>query len=66
MEAAAMLEELAAAWGCMAEVVEDDRSSSPTFVHRFRLCAWHTDCAQLPFQVGWQDLKDLFRQAGES
>lgn len=39
MEAAAMLEELAAAWACMAEVVEDAKSSFPMFVDRFRLHA---------------------------
>lgn len=35
------------------------RKSSLLSVHRFT-----QSCAQLPYQAGWQDLKDLFRSAG--
>ena len=51
-------------WGLRA------KSSSPTFValrpsHReFRVESLLTAEYQLPYTVGWQDLKDLFRQAG--
>lgn len=43
------------------------RSMLPTFVNqtytlRYIFSANHK---QLPFNVGWQDLKDLFRQAGK-
>ncbi len=48
------------------------RSTSPTFVTSLlALCppAGNLRCInqaqQLPFNVGWQDLKDLFRQAGK-
>lgn len=42
------------------------RSSYPTFVTSLLKTRDPADSLQLPFQVGWQDLKDLFRQAGTS
>lgn len=45
-------------------------STSPMFVnpcfHADSTRALGVDIFQLPFNVGWQDLKDLFRQAGLS
>lgn len=50
------------AWGEAADV----KSSSPTFVYISPVAIdLLTRDLQLPFQVGWQDLKDLFRQAGK-
>ena len=50
---------------------EDVRSSSTTFVTSFspETCVVNNivdKFSQLPYTVGWQDLKDLFRQAGMS
>jgi cell division protein FtsW (lipid II flippase) len=55
-----------------AVVVVAVRSTSPTFVTSFlahplsmNRAVVLTKPQQLPFNVGWQDLKDLFRQAGK-
>lgn len=40
-----------------------DRSMSPTFVPLLSLLKLELNSSQLPYNVGWQDLKDLFRQA---
>ena len=49
-------------WACKADSA---RSTCPTFVSTLPLNVIQADILrQLPFQVGWQDLKDLFRQAG--
>jgi hypothetical protein len=71
---AAMVEVL---WGVavvvvveVVEVVLLDSSTSPTFVtpilFRYSLDVQVVNTRQLPFNVGWQDLKDLFRQAGKT
>lgn len=55
------------AWAeALAWAVVHARSSCPTFVPSSLDFDSLTDPLQLPFQVGWQDLKDLFRQAGRS
>ena len=56
-------------WACKvaaAAAVAAVRSLSPMFVTCQPLVKSRADTPlQLPYQVGWQDLKDLFRQAGK-
>lgn len=63
--AAATAAAWAVAWGYKVVVEVETRSSCPTFVLTSLHTLNNTDTRQLPFQVGWQDLKDLFRQAGK-
>lgn len=54
------------AWAVPAAAV--GRSTSPTFVPSLQRRIegeGDIDQMQLPYTVGWQDLKDLFRQAGK-
>lgn len=61
-DAADMVEAWEQAW----EAVTSLSSTSPTFVMTSLTTENLTDSKlQLPFGVGWQDLKDLFRQAGK-
>jgi len=55
----------AEAWACKVVGEEDVRSSSLTFVQPLGHGGRPLTRVQLPYQVGWQDLKDLFRQAGK-
>ena len=73
-EVTAVATSLVAAWA-VAEVlealavVEADNSTSPMFVPSAKIFLAKVELTlnlQLPFNVGWQDLKDLFRQAGMS
>lgn len=63
--AAACTGECTVACTAVCKVDLAGRSSFPMFVHPPFLYQIATDSQQLPFSVGWQDLKDLFRQAGE-
>lgn len=68
MEVALALADHLVLWAVELVVVADSYTS-PMFVPsiRFPLDSRYgnIDISQLPFNVGWQDLKDLFRGAGE-
>lgn len=60
--------DLVALQAAVLPAVEVVRSMLPTHVLPYDSgiqSGLSADSSQLPFNIGWQDLKDLFRQAGE-